>query len=170
MVNDAKTKKLTFYGMALALALVLSYVESVIPINIGIPGAKLGLPNIITLMLIYTAGALPAFVIGLFRIVLSGFMFGNLFAIIYSACGFVLSYLCMLLLKKCGSFGMLGISCAGGVMHNAGQIMVAVLITNMAVLSYLPVLIGAGIAAGILIGILGGIMTKRLAGYIGKIV
>lgn len=169
MNNDRRTGKITFYGMSLALSLVLSYVEAMIPIGIGIPGAKIGLANIVTVMLMYSAGAGAAFTVGLFRIVLSGFMFGNLFAIFYSSAGFVLSFAVMLLLKKSGKFGITGVSTAGGVMHNTGQLAAAVLLTNEAVLAYFPVLAAAGIAAGAVIGIIGGIMTSRLEVFLKKL-
>ena len=169
MNNDRKTRKITFYGMSLALALVLSYVEAMIPIGIGIPGAKIGLANIVTVMLMYSSGAAAAFTVGLFRIVLSGFMFGNLFAIFYSSAGFLLSFAVMLLLKKSGKFGISGVSTAGGVMHNAGQLAAAVMLTNKAVLAYFPVLAAAGIAAGAVIGIIGGIMTSRLDAFLKKL-
>ena len=169
MINDNKTKKISFYGLCLALGLVLSYAEAVIPINIGIPGAKLGLPNIVTVLLMYSAGNAAAFTIGLLRIVLSGFMFGDLFAIAYSAAGLCASFAAMALLKKSGGFGMIGVSTAGGVMHNIGQIAIAVLLTNGSVLSYLPVLLAAGIIAGIVIGILSGILNKRLSAFLKKL-
>lgn len=169
MNNDRKTKRLTFYGMSLALALVLSYVEAMIPIGIGIPGAKIGLANIVTVMLLYSSGASAAFTVGLFRIILSGFMFGNLFAIFYSSAGFILSFAVMFVLKKSRHFGILGVSTAGGVMHNAGQLAAAVFLTNRAVLAYFPVLFAAGVAAGAVIGLLGGILSRRLEAFLKRL-
>ncbi len=153
---------MVFLALCLSLALVLSYVESVLPVSVGIPGAKIGLPNLVTVLLLYTAGPVPAFAVGLLRIILSGFLFGNLFAIIYSAAGFLLSFSVMNLLKITGKFGMTGVSVAGGVSHNVGQILVAVFLTNAAVLSYLPALLIAGTAAGVVIGLLSGILVKRV--------
>ena len=162
MMTDKRTTKLSYYGMCLAIALILSYVEAMIPINLGVPGAKLGLPNIVTVLLIYTAGGTAACTIGLLRIVLNGFLFGNLFAIAYSAAGFALSFAAMLMLKKTDKFGITGVSAVGGVMHNVGQIIVAALLTNGSVFAYLPVLIVIGAVSGVVIGVVGGLITHRI--------
>ena len=128
-------KKTAFYGMYLALALVAGYIEQLIPINLGIPGVKLGLANIVTMLLLYIAGVPAACLISALRIVLSGFLFGSGFAMVYSAAGAAMSML----------------------------VMVAMLVLDsMAFAYYLPILILSGLAAGILIGILSGILTKRL--------
>ncbi len=153
---------MVFLALCLSLALVLSYVESVLPVSIGVPGAKIGLPNLVTVLLLYTLGPAEAFTVALLRIILSGFLFGNLFAILYSAAGFILSFFTMILLKKTQKFGITGVSVAGGVMHNIGQILVAVFLTNAAVLSYLPMLLAAGTAAGVVIGLLSSILVKRV--------
>ncbi|MDO4961747.1 MAG: Gx transporter family protein [Eubacteriales bacterium] len=166
MNNKRKIKKLVFLALCLSMALVLSYVEAIIPMNLGVPGAKLGLPNIMTLLLIYTVGPAEALAVSLMRIVLSGFLFGNLFAILYSGAGFLLSFAAMLLLKKTGIFGMTGVSVVGGIMHNIGQILIAAILTNAGVFAYLPVLIAAGTIAGILIGLVGGIFVGRVLGFI----
>ena len=147
MITDKKTAKLSYYGMCLAIALILSYVEAMIPINLGVPGAKLGLPNIVTVLL---------------RIVLNGFLFGNLFAIAYSAAGFALSFIAMLMLRKTDKFGITGVSAVGGVMHNAGQLIVAALLTNGSVFAYLPVLVIVGAVSGVVIGLVGGLITDRV--------
>ncbi len=163
-MNDrSRTKKVAIYGMFLALALVAGYVEMLVPINIGIPGVKLGLANTVTIVLLYTAGLGPASLITTLRIVLSGFLFGNGFAMVYSAAGATLSILAMTLLKKTGRFTAVGISVAGGVCHNIGQILVAIVVLETgALIYYLPILIISGLTAGIVIGILSGILTKRL--------
>ena len=166
MKSDLHTGKTVFLALCLSLALVLSYVESVLPFHSGIPGAKLGLPNLVTVILLYAGMPAGAFLVAVMRILLSGFLFGNLFAILYSAAGFLLSFAAMILLKKSGLFGMTGVSVAGGVTHNIGQILVAVFLTNASVISYLPFLVAAGTAAGIVIGLLGGIVAGRLpAGF-----
>ena len=153
-------KKTAFYGMFLALALVAGYIEQLIPINLGIPGVKLGLANIVTMLLLYIAGVPAACLISALRIVLSGFLFGSGFAMVYSAAGAAMSMLVMALLKK---FSSVGVSVAGGIFHNVGQIIVAMLVLETKALAYyLPILILSGLAAGILIGILSGILTKRL--------
>lgn len=156
-------KKTAFYGMFLALALVAGYIEQLIPVNLGVPGVKLGLANIVTMLLLYIAGVPAACLISALRIVLSGFLFGSGFAMVYSAAGVAMSMLVMALLKKTKKFSSVGVSVAGGIFHNVGQIIVAMLVLETKALAYyLPILILSGLAAGILIGILSGILTKRL--------
>ena len=164
--RKAPQKSIAFYGTALALSLVLSYVESLIPINLGVPGAKLGLANLVSIFLLYTAGARACFFISISRILLSGFMFGNMFAILYSSAGFLFSFLSMLLVKRSGLFSVKGVSLVGGIMHNIGQLCCAALIAGPYVLSYLPLLFLAGMAAGLLIGLLGAYMIKRVGRYV----
>ena len=152
-------KKTAFYGMFLALALVAGYIEQLIPVNLGVPGVKLGLANIVTMLLLYIAGVPAACLISALRILLSGFLFGSGFAMVYSAAGAAMSMLVMALLKKTKKFS----SVAGGIFHNVGQIIVAMLVLETKALAYyLPILILSGLVAGILIGILSGILTKRL--------
>ncbi len=158
------TKKITFYGMFLGVALIFSYVEQLIPINVGVPGVKLGLANIITMLLLYFIGVRAAVIISVLRILLSGMLFGNGFAIVYSLAGAASSILAMSLLKKSGKFGFVGISVMGGVFHNIGQIIVAAIVLETgALIYYLPVLIISGLTAGIVIGVLSGFMMRRLA-------
>ena len=116
------TRKLSLYGMLLALSIVLGYVESMIPIPLGIPGVKLGIPNIVTVIALYSIGALPAFLITLLRILLISASFGNGVTFLYSLSGFLLSFSGMLFLKKIGGFSRVSVSIAGGVLHNIGQI------------------------------------------------
>ena len=150
-------KKTAFYGMFLALALVAGYIEQLIPVNLGVPGVKLGLANIVTMLLLYIAGVPAACLISALRILLSGF------PMVYSAAGAAMSMLVMAFLKKTKKFSSVGVSVAGGIFHNVGQIIVAMLVLETKALAYyLPILILSGLAAGILIGILSGILTKRL--------
>ena len=107
-------KKTAFYGMFLALALVAGYIEQLIPINLGIPGVKLGLANIVTMLLLYIVGVPAACLISVLRILLSGFLFGSGFAMVYSAAGAAMSMLVMALLKKTKKFSSVGVSVAGG--------------------------------------------------------
>lgn len=141
--------------MYLALALICSYVESLIPFYFGVPGVKLGLTNIVVVLLLYTIGAKEAFGISVMRILLAGFLFGNPFSILYSLSGGILSFLVMYLLKKTEKLKVITVSVAGGLMHNMGQLLVAALVVeNYHVLYYLPVLLIAGFVTGFLIGIL----------------
>ena len=93
-------KKTAYLGLFLALALICSYIESLIPFYFGIPGVKLGLTNIVVVMMLYCIGAKEALLVSLLRIVLAGFMFGNMFSILYSLAGGILSFLIMYLLKR----------------------------------------------------------------------
>ena len=155
--------KIAYWGVFLALALVCSYVESLIPISFGIPGVKLGLTNIVVILMLYTIGAKEAILISVLRIILAGFMFGNAFSIIYSLAGGILSFVVMLLLKNTGKLKILSISTAGGISHNVGQLIVAALVVeNYNILFYVPVLIIAGIITGFLIGLLAGEIVLRI--------
>lgn len=145
-------------GFLLALALILSYVESLIPFSFGIPGIKLGLPNLIVLLLLYDGaeGAREALLVNALRIVLSGFLFSNLYTILYALSGAAFSFLAMLMGKKCGRFSMIGVSVLGGVFHNIGQMIVAILVVEtFAVSYYAPFLIVAGTVTGALLGFAG---------------
>ena len=113
--------KVAYLGVFLALALICSYVESLIPFYFGIPGVKLGLTNIVVVLMLYCVGTKEAFAISMLRIVLAGFLFGNLFSILYSLAGGMFSFLVMYLLKRTGKLGVLPVSVAGGMSHNIGQ-------------------------------------------------
>lgn len=141
-------------GVFLALALICSYVESLIPISFGIPGVKLGLTNIVVVLMLYCIGAKEAFAVSVCRIVLAGFLFGNLFSILYSLAGGLLSFLIMWAVKRTGKLGILPVSVCGGIFHNIGQLAVAALVVeNYNVFYYLPVLLLAGAATGLAIGV-----------------
>ena len=158
------------YGMLIALAFVLSFVESLIPISLGIPGVKLGLANLVTVVGLYTVGTTGTVVVSLLRIVLTGFTFGNLFAMLYSLAGWGLSIVIMILCKKKKWFGTSGISILGGIGHNIGQITVAAFVVKQAgVFFYLPMLLIAGTAAGLVIGILGSMIISRIKIVIKKL-
>lgn len=141
-------------GVFIALALVLSYLESLIPVFAAVPGIKLGIANIVTMLAIYKLGVRPAIIISAGRIVLAGILFGNLYVIIYSLAGGALSIIVIIILKKIKLFSVVGVSVAGAVAHNAGQIIVAVFfMENVNIMYYLPVLIISGVAAGAVVGI-----------------
>ena len=147
------------------MSLIFSYVETLIPISFGIPGIKLGLANIVTVTALYYAGTKEAFVLAILRNILTGFLFGNLFAIFYSIAGSCFSILIMHLLKKRGSFSVIGVSIAGGVFHNIGQLLVAMLVVeSLSISYYMPVLLTAGILTGAVIGLL----VQRLQRYLQK--
>lgn len=123
-------RKVAIFGVFTALALIFSYVELLIPINFGIPGAKLGLANLMTVLVLYKMGIKEALALSVTRIILSGFMFGNLFGILYSLSGGLLSFLVMVLLKKSNRFSVAGVSIGGGTAHNIGQLLVAMVVVQ----------------------------------------
>lgn len=158
-----KQKKIAYLGLFLALALICSYVESLIPVSIGIPGVKLGLTNVVVILMLYTIGAREAFLISMLRILLAGFLFGNLFSILYSMAGGILSFFCMLMLKRTGLFRMISVSAAGGIAHNLGQLIVAILVVeSKKLIYYFPVLLLAGVLTGIVIGVVAQEILLRL--------
>lgn len=155
--------RVAYFGVFTALALIFSYVESLIPIQLGIPGVKLGLANLIIVIALYKMRLSEVFLLSIVRILLSGFLFGNYFSILYSLAGGLLSLAVMALLKKTGDFSVMGISMAGGVFHNVGQLVVAMMVVEtFSVGYYLPVLLVAGLMTGFLIGVAAGEMLKRL--------
>lgn len=149
-------KKITQYGMMISLAMILSYVEVLIPIQIGFPGIKLGLANLVVFTALYLEGIKGAAMISVLRIFLVGFTFGNGFNLIYSLAGGALSFLAMLLGKKSKLFSKTGVSILGGIFHNIGQVLIAsFVIQNTNIFYYLPVLLIAGSVTGAVIGIIG---------------
>lgn len=155
--------RVAYFGVFTALALIFSYVESLIPIQLGIPGVKLGLANLIIVIALYKMRLSEVFLLSIVRILLSGFLFGNYFSILYSLAGGLMSLAVMALLKKTGDFSVMGISMAGGVFHNVGQLVVAMMVVEtFSVGYYLPVLLVAGLVTGFLIGVAAGEMLKRL--------
>ena len=147
-------KTVALMAMMIALAMIFSYVETMIPINFGIPGVKLGLATLLIVAAIYLFGGKQAFLISIVRIFLSGFMFGNLASIMYSLAGGLLSLAVMLLLKKTDKLSILAVSVMGGICHNIGQLIVAMLVVeNLKLIFYVPVLLISGFLTGLLIGI-----------------
>ena len=157
------SKKVAMAGMFTALAMICSYVEVLIPINLGIPGMKLGLANLVVVVTLYTMGAPMAFAVSMIRIVLVSATFGSLSAMLYSLAGGLLSFAGMILLKKIPNFSMVGVSVAGGLLHNMGQLIVAMaVVENIHLVSYLPPLMIAGTVTGMLIGIISGQVVPRI--------
>lgn len=155
--------RVAYFGVFTALALIFSYVETLIPFHIGIPGVKLGLANLIIVIALYKMSLKETYLLSIVRVLLSGFIFGNYFSIIYSLAGGLLSLTVMALLKKKGGFSIGGISIAGGVCHNIGQLAAAMLVVETySVIYYVPVLLVAGMITGLLIGIAAAGMLKRL--------
>jgi heptaprenyl diphosphate synthase len=160
-MKNSIAKRTAYYGMFVALAFVFSYIEVLIPFSIGIPGIKLGLANIVVLTILYAMGTKEAFVISCIRILLVGFTFGNMSSILFSFAGGLLSWLVMSICKQIKSFSMIGVSIAGGITHNIGQILVAAIILETASIAlYIPVLLIVGTVTGLVIGLLGAGLLK----------
>lgn len=146
-----------------ALALIFSYIEALIPFQFGIPGIKLGIANLVIIIALYDLGAKYAFIVNLVRILIAGLLFNGLFGAVYSLAGALVSFAVMILLKRTDVFSVTGISMAGGVAHNLGQILVAAfLISNIKIFVYFPVLILSGVVSGAVIGIVAHLMLKKL--------
>ena len=150
-------------GLLTALGLIIGYIEFLIPIPLGIPGVKPGFANIVIVWALYSLGPWEALMINGMRIFLSGFLFGNFSMILYSLAGAAVSFLCMCLAKKSGLFSMTGVSMIVGVMHNMGQLLVAMaVLETVSLVYYGPVLLAAGVITGLLIGIVSGEVKKRI--------
>ena len=163
MTTGKASRELTRFALLIALAMVLSWLESLVPLSLAVPGVKLGLANLVVIFALYRLGPRQAAVISLVRVLLVTFTFGNAFSFAYSLAGAALSFVVMLLLQKTGKFSMLGVSIAGGVFHNIGQILVAMAVLVTAELMwYLPALLLAGIVAGVCIGAVGALITARI--------
>ncbi len=155
-------KRIALHGLLIALAFVLGYLENTLAVPLWIPGIKLGLANVVVLAALYLLGNGSALAVSVIRVLLSGITFGSLTMALYSLAGCSLSFLTMALLKKSGRFGMPGVSIAGGVAHNLGQIAVAALVLeNAAIMYYLPFLLISGSVAGAAIGTAGAEVVKR---------
>lgn len=157
-------KKLATMALFVATALILSYVESLFPFFFAIPGMKLGLANLAAVLVLYCYGWREALLVNVLRILLSGILFGNLFSILFSLGGALVSFAAMLLAKKL-NFSLYGVSMAGGVFHNVGQLLIAAfLVETVEVGYYAPVLLVMGLVTGWLIGVIGKKMLRHLPG------
>jgi len=158
------SKKIAYYGLATALAIIMGYIEFLIPMPIPVPGVKLGLSNIVVLLILYIMGTRAAFVISLLRVLLSGLLFAGFAGLLYSLAGAILSFTFMAVLKRTNQFSIIGISLVGGVVHNVGQITIAALVVeNSKLFYYLPMLLVAGVITGVVIGIVAKLALKHLS-------
>lgn len=149
--------------MMVSLAMLLSWIESQLPVFAFVPGMKLGLTNLVVLVTLYKLGEKDAIIINVVRIVLVSITFGNMFSFLYSIVGGMLSVITMLMLKRRESFSMTTVSVVGAITHNVGQIIVAMIVLNTSyIIYYLGILWISGIIAGALIGILGAVIVKRI--------
>ena len=156
-------KKIAYLGLFASVAIIFGYVESLIPFFAGIPGIKLGLTNLAVLFILETYSWKEAALVSVVRIFVIGFLFGNLFSILYSLAGAALSLTVMTLIKKKSNFSILGVSVAGGVSHNVGQLIVAaVIVENTSLLYYAPALLISGVVTGLVIGMLTREVLRRI--------
>lgn len=160
---DQRTNTVAITALMVALALIFSYVEAIIPYNPGIPGIKLGIANIVTLIALYHLSAKHAFAVSVIRVIIAGLLFNGLFAAVYSLAGAMLSLAGMTLLKATGKFSIGGVSMAGGVLHNMGQLAVAaLLLSDTKIFFYFPVLLFSGMITGIIIGLGASVICQRI--------
>ena len=157
-----KTKNVAMLGLTIALAMIMSYIEALVPLSFAVPGIKMGLANIVIIFVLYKIGTKEAILVSIIRVILVSLLFSNVMAMAYSIAGAVLSLLVMWILKKTDKFSVVGVSVAGGIMHNVGQILTAmILLETQQIIVYLPVLLITGTATGIVIGIVAGLVINR---------
>lgn len=160
---DSSARFVARVALMVSLALIFSYVEAIIPYNPGIPGIKLGVANIVTVVALYKFGWKEAISVSVIRVIIAGLLFSGVFGMLYSLAGAALSLAGMILLKKTGVFSVTGVSMAAGVLHNLGQLLIAAaLIEDLRIFFYYPVLLFSGLAAGILVGIAAAIIIRTL--------
>lgn len=165
--RQKKTRKIAFLGLFTSLAMLLSYIEAISPVLItAVPGIKMGLPNVVVIFVLYRFGALEAALVSVVRVIVVSMLFGNPMTFIYSIVGALLSLGVMVILKKMNFLSTVGVSVAGGVFHNVGQILVAILLLGAAEVGYYIIALAvSGIISGILIGLCGALMIKKLPAY-----
>jgi heptaprenyl diphosphate synthase len=167
MKKKLTTKQLVTLSALVAVAMILSYIESMIPAFVAVPGVKMGLSNIATVFALYALGWQYAICVSVVRVFLSALLFGNFVSLIYSISGAALALALMILLKKLDRFSSVGVSVAGGVGHNAGQIIAAcIVMENAAISLYIIPLIISGTISGIVIGLVAGNLVERVKKYI----
>ena len=156
-------KNLAQLGVFLAASIILSYIENLLPLSLGVPGIKLGLANLVVVLCLYLYHSRYAILISAIRVIIVGFMFGNLYALLYSLAGAGVSFLIMVLIKKKTGFKVMGISILGGVSHNMAQLAVAAaVVSNVRILYLFPYLLIAGAVTGALIGIISATLIPYL--------
>lgn len=156
-----KAKKITLLSLFCAVAMIMSYLEAIIPLPLPF-GIKVGLPNIIIVFILYRFGIKEAIAVSIVRVLLVSLLFGNAISLAYSVAGAVLSLLLMITLKATKLFTTVGVSVAGGIFHNTGQITVACFLMNTIEISaILPLLAVTGTIAGVLVGICGHLLIEK---------
>lgn len=164
------TRKISYLSLFTAFAIVLSYIEVILPFNFGIPGVKLGLANLVIVLVMKNMGPKEALWINVVRIFIIALLFGNLFSLAFSISGAFFSMLVMFIFWKTKSFSIIFISTAGGIAHNLAQIMIASIIVNAyGILYYIPVLVIAGFLTGLILGIIAGILQNKLKFFLRQV-
>lgn len=163
-MNSSRIRMITQYAILTALGFILGWLESLLPnpLEAIAPGIKLGLANLVVMITLYRFGGKAAIVVSLLRILLTAFTFGNLSMMFYSLAGAALSLLVMLILRSFRKFSPVGISMAGGIAHNLGQILLAMIILGESLFYYLPFLLASGFIGGILVGLLCVLILQRI--------
>lgn len=157
------TRRIARYALLTALAMVLSWLEAMVPASAAVPGMKLGLTNLVVIFALYRMGLRDAAAISLVRVALVSMTFGSAYSFAYSLAGAALSLAVMAVLQRTGRFSILGVSVAGGVCHNLAQILVAMAVLGSGHIAwYLPALLVSGVLAGAAVGAAGGILTERI--------
>lgn len=158
-----RARRLTALALSTALALALSYAESLIPAPVPIPGVKLGLPNLVIVFALYRYGWREALAVSLARLTLVSLLFPNGAAFLFSLAGAALSFAGMAAMKRAGLFSCLAVSVAGGVLHNAGQLLMASWLMDTDIFRYyFPFLLISGTIAGTAIGAAAAALLRRL--------
>ena len=159
-----KTKKIAVLGVLTAVALVLSYLEAILPpLYAAVPGVKVGLPNVVVILILYRFGAKEAAMVSFMRVFIVALLFGNAMTLAYSIAGAVLSLILMMIFKKLDWFSAVGVSIIGGIAHNVGQIVVAILLLNSTLIAYYMIILTiTGTLAGVAVGLAGSLLIKRL--------
>ena len=160
---NTKVKRTALLGMVTSVALVLAYLEAILrPVSTAVPGIKMGLPNLAIIFVLYRFGFKDATVVSALRLFIVALLFGNVMTLAYSTAGAVLSLTLMGILKKTDKSSTVGVSVTGAVMHNLGQILVAVFLFETVQLGYYMIILSVtGSIAGVLIGISAGILLRR---------
>lgn len=164
-MGHQKTKQMVLLSMMTAIAIILHYIESLFPLPVAIPGIKLGLSNVVSLVALYLFGPGSAILIMILRVLMTSFLYSGLSGAVFSLSGGFLAVSAMILIWKLRNkgFSIVGASIAGGIFHNAGQLVAASFVLGTsAVFSYLPFLIVSGIVTGIATGILSNMIIPRL--------
>ena len=159
-----KTRRIALLGVLISVALVLSYLEVMLPpISTAVPGIKMGLPNLIIIFVLYKFGLKEAVTVSLIRVFIVALLFGNVMTLAYSVAGAVLSLGLMTLFKKINLFSQIGVSIIGGISHNLGQILVAIFLFDTIQIGYYMIVLSiTGTIAGVVIGIISSILVKKL--------